>query len=80
MGKIQDIEDHMAYTCDECGCSRFNLLKSGEIACSECENAFGHWNGFNPGTYHCAGCMELTSMNETTDCSCGKNEWIRTPS
>ena len=32
---IDNIEDHIARACD-CGCVKFNLLKSGGIECSEC--------------------------------------------
>jgi hypothetical protein len=33
--KKYDIYDHMAFSC-ECGCVRFNLLRSGFIECAEC--------------------------------------------
>ncbi len=32
---IKDINDHMAFYCD-CGCVRFNLIRSGKIECDEC--------------------------------------------
>ena len=35
MNKIENLEDHMAFSC-QCGCVRFNLLKSGGIECDDC--------------------------------------------
>jgi len=35
MSKVEDINNHMAWTCD-CGCCRFNLIRSGKIECDEC--------------------------------------------
>lgn len=35
MTQLYDINDHMARAC-ECGCVRFNLLRSGKIECDEC--------------------------------------------
>ncbi len=35
MVDLIDINDHMARTC-ECGCVRFNLLRSGAIECDDC--------------------------------------------
>lgn len=32
---VEQIGDHMAFACD-CGCVRFNLLKSGSIKCDDC--------------------------------------------
>ena len=34
--KTADINDHMARIC-ECGCVRFNLLRSGAIECDDCQ-------------------------------------------
>lgn len=33
---IVDISDHMARVC-ECGCVRFNLLRSGRVECDNCQ-------------------------------------------
>jgi len=35
MTDLVDINDHMARAC-ECGCVRFNLLRSGAIECDKC--------------------------------------------
>ena len=35
MSKVEDINNHMAWTCN-CGCCRFNLIRSGKIECDEC--------------------------------------------
>jgi hypothetical protein len=35
MTDLVDINDHMARAC-ECGCVRFNLLRSGAIECDDC--------------------------------------------
>ena len=35
MADLYDIDDHMAFSC-QCGCVRFNLLRSGSIECSDC--------------------------------------------
>ena len=35
MVDLYDIDDHMAFSC-QCGCVRFNLLRSGNIECSDC--------------------------------------------
>lgn len=35
MSNVENLEDHMAFSC-ECGCVRFNLLKSGGIECDDC--------------------------------------------
>jgi len=32
---VVNLNDHMAKTC-ECGCVRFNLLRSGNIECDNC--------------------------------------------
>ncbi len=34
---VEHIEDHLARIC-ECGCVRFNLLKSGDVECDGCQN------------------------------------------
>ena len=39
---IENINDHMAFTCD-CGAVYFNLLRSGLIECYMCRKQFGHW-------------------------------------
>lgn len=36
MADLHDIGDHMARAC-ECGCVRFNLLRSGSIECEDCQ-------------------------------------------
>jgi len=36
MAELHDINDHMARVC-ECGCVRFNLLRSGAIECDDCQ-------------------------------------------
>ena len=36
MADLHDIGDHMARAC-ECGCVRFNLLRSGSIECDNCQ-------------------------------------------
>lgn len=36
MDNVHDIGDHMARVC-ECGCVRFNLLRSGAIECDACQ-------------------------------------------
>lgn len=33
---IEDISDHMALACN-CGCVRFNLLRSGRVECDGCQ-------------------------------------------
>ena len=35
MADLYNISDHMARAC-ECGCVRFNLLRSGSIECDDC--------------------------------------------
>jgi hypothetical protein len=35
MADLHNISDHMARAC-ECGCVRFNLLRSGSIECDDC--------------------------------------------
>ena len=35
MADLHNISDHMALAC-ECGCVRFNLLRSGAIECDDC--------------------------------------------
>ena len=35
MTDLVDIGDHMARAC-ECGCVRFNLLRSGNVECADC--------------------------------------------
>lgn len=36
MSNVENLEDHMAYTCLDCGSAAFNLLKSGAIECDWC--------------------------------------------
>jgi len=36
MADLHNINDHMALAC-ECGCVRFNLLRSGAIECDDCQ-------------------------------------------
>jgi len=36
MADLHNINDHMARYC-ECGCVRFNLLRSGAIECDDCQ-------------------------------------------
>lgn len=35
-GKVDDIEDNIAYAC-HCGCVSFNILKSKKIECTSCQ-------------------------------------------
>jgi len=36
MSKVENINNHMAFVCD-CGCCRFDLIRSGKIECDECQ-------------------------------------------
>jgi len=36
MTNVENIENHYAYACDECGDVNFFLLKSGAIECAGC--------------------------------------------
>ena len=35
---MENIGDHIALICEECGCVSFNILKSGKIECCGCGN------------------------------------------
>ena len=37
MSDIHNILDEMAFSCDECGSVKFNLLRSSSIECSGCQ-------------------------------------------
>lgn len=41
MSNVYNIEDEMALAC-QCGCVRFNLLKSGAIECDGCQSKQKH--------------------------------------
>lgn len=33
---VENIEDHMAISCEDCGSVNFALLKSGKVECNKC--------------------------------------------
>lgn len=35
--KIENIGDHRALVCDECGCVKWAVLKSGKLECHDCK-------------------------------------------
>ncbi len=48
--KVVDIENHFAFFCDECGSTKYNLLKSGAIECAGCQKTLvGSWWGMDTG-------------------------------
>jgi hypothetical protein len=49
---IENIDDHKAISCKECGSVNYALLKSGWIECNKCQHKIGHWltSPINPDT------------------------------
>jgi len=59
MSNVENLEDHMAFSC-ECGCVRFNLLKSGGIECDDCgEKIDSTWGLAQPEQERCENCGEF---------------------
>lgn len=74
MDEIENIESHMAKAC-ECGSVHFNLLKSGEIECADCQDRFGQWTDLSAGIYYCEGCRILRNQGIRRVCECGTSSW-----
>ena len=75
MAEIENIEDHIAKTC-ECGSVFFHLLKSGEIECGgKCQKRFGNWSELRAGVYYCKECKMLENIGGKPECNCGANKW-----
>jgi len=75
MSTTENIEDHMAKACN-CGSVHFNLLKSGEIECAECQSRSGQWSNLKAGVYYCKECQALENIQAMPICDCGACDWI----